>query len=145
MTSQDKIDELYDALKADGAVNGSRDNFRAYINDDTNSRKLYDALYADGAVTSKDYDEFASKLGIKPSLKDTTTAPDSNPYQAEDKVRQVVYYRYRVTCCKTRAAEHSADNYKHSIDDKSSCKLSVLLQHLKNIIVLICHSSSNLN
>ena len=66
-------------------------------------------------------------------------------YQAEDKVRQVVYYRYRVTCCKTSAAEHSAYNYKHSVGYKSSCKLSVLLQHLKKVIILIRHSSSNLN
>lgn len=54
-------------------------------------------------------------------------------YQAEDKVRQVVYYRYRVTCCKTCAAEHSAYNYKHSVGDKGHCKLSVLLQHLKKV------------
>ncbi len=66
-------------------------------------------------------------------------------YQAEDKVRQVVYYRYRVTCCKTSAAEHSAYNYKHSVGDKGHCKLSVLLQHLKKVIILIRHSSSNLN
>ena len=31
MPTPDKIDQLYDALKADGAVSKSRENFRSYM------------------------------------------------------------------------------------------------------------------
>lgn len=59
----DKIDELYDALKADGAVKKSRENFRSYVDDADNRQKLYDALKEDGAVKSPTFEEFSRKLG----------------------------------------------------------------------------------
>ena len=65
----DKVDQLYDALKADGAVSKSRENFRSYMlapgKEGYNNRlQLYKALSADGAVQSKTYEEFRDKLGI---------------------------------------------------------------------------------
>ena len=52
MPTPDKIDQLYDALKADGAVSKSRENFRSYMLSSgdqgyRNRKQLYDALKAD--------------------------------------------------------------------------------------------------
>ena len=65
----DKVDQLYDALKADGAVSKSREKVRSYKlapgKEGYNNRlQLYKALNADGAVQSKTYEEFRDKLGI---------------------------------------------------------------------------------
>lgn len=64
----DKFDQLYNALKADGAVSGTREHFRQFVyapgkQGYHNRKQLYDALYADGAVSSKSYEEFAQRLG----------------------------------------------------------------------------------
>ena len=69
MPTPDKIDQLYDALKADGAVSKSRENFRSYMlasgeQGYRNRKQLYDALKADGAVTSANYEEFSNRLGL---------------------------------------------------------------------------------
>ena len=63
------IDTLYDALKADGAVTKSREHFRSKMlasgaEGYKNRKQLYDALKADGAVSSKNYEEFAARLGL---------------------------------------------------------------------------------
>ncbi len=65
----DKFDQLYNALKADGAVTGTREHFRQFVyapgkQGYQNRKQLYDALYADGAVSSKSYEEFAQRLGL---------------------------------------------------------------------------------
>ena len=65
----DKFDQLYNALKADGAVTGTREHFRQFVyapgkQGYHNRKQLYDALYADGAVSSKSYEEFAQRLGL---------------------------------------------------------------------------------
>lgn len=65
----DKFDQLYNALKADGAVSGTREHFRQFVyapgkQGYYNRKQLYDALYADGAVSSKSYEEFAQRLGL---------------------------------------------------------------------------------
>lgn len=65
----DKFDQLYNALKADGAVSGTREHFRQFVyapgkHGYHNRKQLYDALYADGAVSSKSYEEFAQRLGL---------------------------------------------------------------------------------
>lgn len=75
----DKFDQLYNALKADGAVSGTREHFRQFVyapgkQGYHNRKQLYDALHADGAVSSKSYEEFAQRLGLhavnpKPQLK----------------------------------------------------------------------------
>ena len=80
----DKFDQLYNALKADGAVSGTREHFRKFVyapgNQGYHNRKqLYDALHADGAVSSNSYEEFAQRLGLhavnpKPQQKPMTTA-----------------------------------------------------------------------
>lgn len=67
--SGDKFDQLYNALKADGAVSGTREHFRQFVyapgkQGYHNRKQLYDALYADGAVSSKSYEEFAQRLGL---------------------------------------------------------------------------------
>lgn len=65
----DKFDQLYNALKADGAVSGTREHFRQFVyapgkQGYQNRKQLYDALYADGAVSSNSYEEFAQRLGL---------------------------------------------------------------------------------
>lgn len=65
----DKIDQLYDALKADGAVSKDRKNFRNVMlapgrDGYQNRKRLFDALKADGAVNSNSYEEFAQRLGL---------------------------------------------------------------------------------
>lgn len=65
----DKFDQLYNALKADGAVTGTREHFRQFVyapgkQGYHNRKQLYDALHADGAVPSKSYEEFAQRLGL---------------------------------------------------------------------------------
>ena len=65
----DKIDQLYDALKADGAVSKDRKNFRNVMlapgkDGYQNRKQLFDALKADGAVNSNSYEEFAQRLGL---------------------------------------------------------------------------------
>ena len=65
----DKFDQLYNALKADGAVSGTREHFRQFVyapgkQGYHNRKQLYDALYADGAVSSSSYEEFAQRLGL---------------------------------------------------------------------------------
>lgn len=64
-----KIDQLYDALKADGAVSKDRKNFRNVMlapgkDGYQNRKRLFDALKADGAVDSNSYEEFAQRLGL---------------------------------------------------------------------------------
>lgn len=65
----DKFDQLYNALKADGAVSGTREHFRQFVyapgkQGYHNRKQLYDALHADGAVSSRSYEEFAQRLGL---------------------------------------------------------------------------------
>lgn len=65
----DKFDQLYNALKADGAVTGTREHFRQFVyapgkQGYHNRKQLYDALHADGAVSSKSYEGFAQRLGL---------------------------------------------------------------------------------
>lgn len=65
----DKFDQLYNALKADGAVTGTREHFKQFVyapgkQGYQNRKQLYDALHADGAVSSKSYEEFAQRLGL---------------------------------------------------------------------------------
>ena len=65
----DKFDQLYNALKADGAVTGTREHFKQFVyapgkQGYHNRKQLYDALYADGAVSSKSYEEFVQRLGL---------------------------------------------------------------------------------
>ena len=65
----DKFDQLYNALKADGAVTGTREHFRKFVyapgkQGYHNRKQLYDALHADGAVSSNSYEEFAQRLGL---------------------------------------------------------------------------------
>jgi N12 class adenine-specific DNA methylase/PAS domain-containing protein len=65
----DKIDQLYDALKKDGAVSKSRENFRSKMlapgkKGYQNRLQLYKALKADGAIDSPTYEEFGKRLGL---------------------------------------------------------------------------------
>ena len=65
----DKFNQLYNALKADGAVSGTREHFRQFVyapgkQGYHNRKQLYDALHADGAVSSNSYEEFAQRLGL---------------------------------------------------------------------------------
>ncbi len=99
----DKIDQLYDALKADGAVSKSRENFRSYMlasgeQGYKNRKQLYDALKADGAVESATYEEFRNRLGLhavkpqqpvaKPSSTPQSVQQPQKPQPKPQKVKQ---------------------------------------------------------
>ena len=81
--SGDKFDQLYNALYADGAVTGTRENFKKFVyapgkQGYQNRKKLFDALHADGAVSSPTYEEFARRLGlhaVTPSAKQAPQQP----------------------------------------------------------------------
>lgn len=79
--ARDKVDELYEALAADGIVTKSRDNFREYFfapkeEGYRNRKALYDALKSDGLVESGSYEEFRDKLGLRVGKR--ATSPGSN-------------------------------------------------------------------
>ena len=76
----DKIDQLYDALKKDGAVSKSREYFRSKMlapgkEGYQNRLQFYNALKADGAIESPTYEEFGKRLGLHA----VNTAPVSKP------------------------------------------------------------------
>lgn len=78
----DKIDQLYDALKKDGAVSKSREYFRSKMlapgkEGYQNRLQLYNALKADGAIESPTYEEFGKRLGLHA----VNTAPAPKPQQ----------------------------------------------------------------
>lgn len=78
----DKIDQLYDALKKDGAVSKSREYFRSKIlapgkEGYHNRLQLYNALKADGAIESPTYEELGKRLGLHA----VNTAPAPKPRQ----------------------------------------------------------------
>ena len=89
----DKFDQLYNALKADGAVSGTREHFRKFVyapgkQGYHNRKQLYDALHADGAVSSNSYEEFAQRLGLhavnpKPQQKPMTTSQRAQKVAAQ--------------------------------------------------------------
>lgn len=91
----DKFDQLYNALKADGAVSGTREHFRQFVyapgkQGYHNRKQLYDALHADGAVSSNSYEEFAQRLGLhavnqKPQQKPMTTSQRAQKVAAQYK------------------------------------------------------------
>jgi hypothetical protein len=91
----DKFDQLYNALKADGAVSGTREHFRKFVyapgkQGYHNRKQLYDALHADGAVSSNSYEEFAQRLGLhavnpKPQQKPMTTSQRAQKVAAQYK------------------------------------------------------------
>jgi N12 class adenine-specific DNA methylase len=84
----DKIDQLYDALKKDGAVSKSRENFRSKMlapgkEGYQNRLQLYKALKADGAIDSPTYEEFGKRLGLH--AVNNTPAPNSAPATPQQK------------------------------------------------------------
>ena len=96
--SGDKFDQLYNALKADGAVSGTREHFRKFVlapgkQGYQNRKQLYDALYADGAVSSSSYEDFAQRLGlhaVKPQQKAKSVVQQSQkPATASQRAMQV--------------------------------------------------------
>lgn len=94
----DKFDQLYNALKADGAVTGTREHFRKFVyapgkQGYYNRKQLYDALHADGAVSSNSYEEFAQRLGLhavnpKPQQKPVAQKPMTTAQRAMQVPRQ---------------------------------------------------------
>lgn len=106
----DKFDQLYNALKADGAVSGTREHFRQFVyapgkHGYHNRKQLYDALHADGAVSSKSYEEFAQRLGLhavnpKPQQQKPLTMKQraqevAAQYQKGKQTKQPVDYLHR--------------------------------------------------
>ena len=67
--SGDTVDQLYNAVHADGAVTGTREEFRKFFlapgkQGYQNRLQFYNDLHAKGAVSSGTYEEFAQKLGL---------------------------------------------------------------------------------
>lgn len=81
MPEPDKIGQLYDALKADGAIeHQSESDFRSYMGSEANSRALYGALKSDGAIESSSYEDFRDRLGL-PAVK--PQQPVAKPVQTQ--------------------------------------------------------------
>ena len=81
------MDDLYDALKNDGAVSGSRENFNSKMlapgkEGYQNRLRLFNALKADGAISSKTYEDFAANLGLHAVIK-----PKANVGNSDTQVR----------------------------------------------------------
>lgn len=105
----DKFDQLYNALKADGAVSGTREHFRQFVyapgkQGYHNRKQLYDALHADGAVSSKSYEEFAQRLGLH--------AVNPKPQQKTRPVVQQPVQPVKKQTMKQRAQEVAAQYQK---------------------------------
>lgn len=101
----DKFDQLYNALKADGAVSGTREHFRQFVyapgkQGYHNRKQLYDALHADGAVSSNSYEEFAQRLGLH--------AVNPKPQQKAQPVAQQPVQPVKKQTMKQRAQEVAA-------------------------------------
>lgn len=118
----DKFDQLYNALKADGAVSGTREHFRQFVyapgkQGYHNRKQLYDALHADGAVSSKSYEEFAQRLGlhaVNPKPQQQTKPVVQQPVQPVKKQTmkqraQEVAAQYQKS--RQQKAQHSGTNY----------------------------------
>lgn len=118
----DKFDQLYNALKADGAVSGTREHFRQFVyapgkQGYHNRKQLYDALHADGAVSSKSYEEFAQRLGlhaVNPKPQQKTKPVVQQPVQPVKKQTmkqraQEVAAQYLKS--RQQKAQHSGTNY----------------------------------
>lgn len=111
----DKFDQLYNALKADGAVSGTREHFRQFVyapgkQGYHNRKQLYDALHADGAVSSKSYEEFAQRLGLH--------AVNPKPQQKAQPVVQQPVQPAKKQTMKQRAQEVAAQ-YQQSRQQKA--------------------------
>lgn len=111
----DKFDQLYNALKADGAVTGSREHFRQFVyapgkQGYHNRKQLYDALHADGAVSSNSYEEFAQRLGLH--------AVNPKPQQKTKPVAQQPVQPVKKQTMKERAQEVAAQ-YQQSRQQKA--------------------------
>ena len=111
----DKFDQLYNALKADGAVSGTREHFRQFVyapgkQGYHNRKQLYDALHADGAVSSNSYEEFAQRLGLH--------AVNPKPQQKAQSVAQQPVLPAKKQTMKQRAQE-VADQYQQSKQRKA--------------------------
>lgn len=111
----DKFDQLYNALKADGAVSGTREHFRQFVyapgkQGYHNRKQLYDALHADGAVSSNSYEEFAQRLGLH--------AVNPKPQQKAQSVAQQPVQPAKKQTMKQRAQEVAAQ-YQQSKQRKA--------------------------
>ncbi len=111
----DKFDQLYNALKADGAVSGTREHFRQFVyapgkQGYQNRKQLYDALHADGAVSSNSYEEFAQRLGLH--------AVNPKPQQKAQSVAQQPVQPAKKQTMKQRAQEVAAQ-YQQSKQRKA--------------------------
>lgn len=67
--SGDTVDQLYNAVHADGAVTGTREEFRKFFlapgkQGYQNRLQFYNDLHARGAVSSGTYEEFAQRMGL---------------------------------------------------------------------------------
>lgn len=121
----DKFDQLYNALKADGAVTGTREHFRKFVyapgkQGYHNRKQLYDALHADGAVSSNSYEEFAQRLGlhaVKPKPQQKPVA-QQKPMTTAQRAMQVPQQYQRTQLSKApKSAPKNASPFVQSLYD----------------------------
>ena len=103
----DKFDQLYNALKADGAVTGTREHFRKFVyapgkQGYHNRKQLYDALHADGAVSSNSYEEFAQRLGLHAVKPQQKPVAQQKPMTTAQRAMQVPQQYNRTKPLQTR-------------------------------------------
>lgn len=116
--SGDNFDRLYNALKADGAIQGTREEFRKRVTAPgkqgyQNRKMLYDALHADGAIQSATYEEWAKKIGlhaVTPAATPTNTP--RKPMTAMEMQRRVAQEAAQKAKAKPQQAQGTPDYMK---------------------------------
>lgn len=117
----DKFDQLYNALKADGAVTGTREHFRKFVyapgkQGYHNRKQLYDALHADGAVSSNSYEEFAQRLGLHAVNPQRKTKPVAQKPMTTAQRAMLVPYRLKTQLGKApKSAPKGASPFVQSL------------------------------
>lgn len=112
----DKFDQLYNALKADGAVSGTREHFRQFVyapgkQGYHNRKQLYDALHADGAVSSKSYEEFAQRLGLHAVNPKPHQQKPVQPVKKQTMKQRAQEVAAQYQKSRQQKAQHSGTNY----------------------------------
>lgn len=128
MMPYDKIDQLYDALKKDGAMRESRKQFRDKMTASgtrgyKNRLQLFNTLKAEGATTLSTYEEFRDRLGmhVEPKRQQAAAAPRPQSRQAgRPKQREVSSPRPATTPMKPSVPQQVSGPASWRADSSSS-------------------------
>ena len=113
----DKIDQIYNAMSADGASMPSRQSFRKKMlapgaEGYKNRKAFYDAMVADGANLGGSYEAFAKKIGlhaVKPAPAPALQRPVQNMKQNAGKPSSPQYKRAQLSDMLGNTMDQTAD------------------------------------